>query len=91
MASTHNANTALARNETATEWASECLARDAPKMLTSTPSPSVPPSCCITCNMPEAAPTSPGSTPPKMVAVRGINDKPTPVPSNRNGPSSAGK
>ena len=59
-----------------------------PNTVTSTASPSEPPTCCITLTSPDAAPASAGATPSSAAVVSGTNASPLPRPKTSSGPTS---
>ena len=61
----------------------------APKTVTSTASPSEPPTCCMTLVSPDAAPACAGSTPSSPAVVSGTKARPLPSAKTSSGPTSA--
>jgi len=70
------------------DWAvPEAARRAVPKTATSTDMPSDPPTHCVVCNSPEAAPVSAAGTPARMIVFSGMKLSPAPRPNSSIGPA----
>lgn len=59
-----------------------------PYTVTSAESPSAPPTCCMVCMSPEAAPAWSGRMPVRMRTLSGMKTRPTPKPLTASGTKS---